>query len=465
MRKSVAILLVALFAVTALVSCKNEPKVITHTITFDANGGDGEMNRQIIVHNSATSLTKNSFSQYRNCFLWWTTEADGSGTKYFDGAVIKPLSDITLYAQWEYIEDVYLADGVTEWFDGNFYTLSGVVTMNGRINVRGDVVLILPDGCTLNAQKGIEVSEGSSLTIEPGENGTGILNATGTDDNAGIGGNKNHGAGTITINGGVINAEASDLGAAIGGGQNGTGGTIIINGGTITANGKDDAAGIGGGMTGEGGNITINGGVITATGGEYSAAIGGGEHRGGGVITINDGTVTATGVHQGAGIGGGLSGTGGTITINGGTIEATGGDETAGIGGGTYAGGGTITINGGTIVATGGNRGAGIGGSYDGDGGTVLITGGTVSAFGGDDGAGIGGGYNKYGANVTITGGNVLAVGGGVNDDTPGIGSGHYGGADGELNLGPGIRIMLGSEGTVWSYRFGDFRARYMKTK
>ena len=496
MRKSVVILLVALFAVTALVSCKNQPEVVGHIITFNANGGSGTMEKQVVVHNTATSLNKNTFSLYRNCFLWWSTAPDGSGTKYNDGGVIKLTSDITLYAQWEYLEDVVLANGVTDWFGGNFYTLTGEVTMSGRINVRGDVVLTLTDGCILNAQKGIAVCDGSRLTIETSGTGTGIINATGTDDNAAIGGNRDVGTGTIIINGGVITASGGDCSAAIGGGQNGNGGTIVINNGTITANGNNDGAGIGGGFQGDGGNITINGGVVNATAGKYSAAIGGGDAGNGGTIVINDGTITANGNNDGAGIGGGNGGDGGEITINDGNITASGGKYSAAIGGGSGGNGGIIIMNGGTVAANGNYNGAGIGGGDNGDGGditindgditvtggdyasaigggqyknggTVEINGGVLSATAGTHGAAIGGGYNGDGGDVTINGGS-LHLGGGVSWDDPcnGIGHGTGNTDDGTLTLGTDVSLLVSADDESWTaYNCSsDNRARYMKT-
>ena len=267
------------------------------------------------------------------------------------------------------------------------------VTISSRITVRGNVHLILADGASLTASKGITVAEGNNLTIYGQENGTGTL-ATGTPDrnNAGIG--------------------------SIGGPDDETSGVITINGGTVTATGGETAAGIGGGSSASG-TVIINGGTVDATGGSSGAGIGGGESDSG-TVTINGGTVKANGDNRGAGIGGGSGSIRiGIVTINGGTVNATGGsDWGAGIGSGEM-GSGTVTITGGTVNATGGPSSAGIGGSRNGSG-TVTITGGTVNATGGtpnnpinDWGAGIGGGSSGNGT-VTITGGTVTATGNGT---------------------------------------------------
>ena len=307
------------------------------------------------------------------------------------------------------------AEAVT-WTAG-WYAVSGNVTISEPITVNGEVHLILTNGCTLTAEKGIVVTSTNSLTIYAQSGGTGTLNATGTTDSsnnasAGIGGSTTiFDSGSITIHGGVINATGGASrwysGAGIGGstpssGNGGNSGTIKIYGGTITAEsrGFSVGAGIGGGGsggTGNGGagtNISIYGGNITAM--SYSDD-NGGAGIGGGSGQTNGGT--------------------GNITIGGGTIHSTGGSLGAGIGGGsgdTQSGNGTVTISGGKVTAVGGNYAAGIGGgggykyelyentvNHPGGTGSVTISGGIVDAssptdvyWTGYEGAPIGNGGN-----------------------------------------------------------------------
>ncbi|MGM9573840.1 MAG: beta strand repeat-containing protein, partial [Hominicoprocola sp.] len=215
----------------------------------------------------------------------------------------------------------------TNWSNG-WYVVNSDVTIDNRITVSGTVHLILADGCTLTAQKGIQVQDNDSnpnngssnaLTIYGQAGGTGRLNASaGNSGNAGIGGNgggsgSGGSCGTITINGGTVTANGgcgSDVegwgsefggGAGIGGGfgrdSGGSGGTVTINGGTVTATGGAGAvigggAGIGGGGSvgdqkdegfgGSGGSVTINGGTVTAIGGTGAQIGGGGAGIGGG---------------------------------------------------------------------------------------------------------------------------------------------------------------------------------------
>ena len=218
--------------------------------------------------------------------------------------------------------------------DGGWYVVNSNVTISERVTVTGKVHLILANGYTLNAAKGITVTGDNSLTIYGQSGGTGKLTATGDSLQAGIGGGGGQSGGAITINGGTVNATGGLQAAGIGGGYNGAGGTITINGGTVTAKGggsRYGGAGIGGGIYGTGGAITINDGTVNATGGYDSAGIGGGrEGAGGDQIVINGGTVKArSGQGSGVALGGGRDKEGGKVTINGGTVyvnKSTSGD-------------------------------------------------------------------------------------------------------------------------------------------
>ena len=215
-----------------------------------------------------------------------------------------------------------------------WYVVSGAVTNTVRIEVSGDVNLILKNGAELVAQQGINVSVIGNVTNRlaiwaqsTNESTRGSLTATGGKWQAGIGGNDDCGGGTVIVNGGRVTAFGGRYGSGIGGGDDGDGGNVTVNGGRVTAiaesHGVDESgAGIGGGSGGAGGYVTINGGDVTATG--YSGAgIGGGYRNDGGMVTIRGGTVTANSSNGGAGIGGGILGGGGDVVISGGTIAAS----------------------------------------------------------------------------------------------------------------------------------------------
>ena len=376
-------------------------------ITFISNGGGGLMFPQWVQKDVATNLKPNTFNWKGHYFTGWNTQKDGSGTKYDDKAKIQTNTDVTLYAQW--IVDISTMTDKTHWneSDGKYFTISADVTIYGRVVINGDITLILPEGKTLTAKRGITLKNGNALTIEG--SGTLVADASEEEGSAGIGGEYEQDGGTITINGGIINATAGEGGAGIGGGS-----------------GRDYGR--------NGGTITINEGTVKATGNEKGAGIGGG-----------------SGMHQG--------GDGGTITINGGTIEATGGRLAAGIGAGHGPFGGncgTVTINGGTVNASGGDGGAGIGGGItEGECGTVTINGGTVIANGIGGGAGIGGGYSQSGVFVTINGGTVKAAS--DSNDIPAIGPGYWNNLQGRLTIGY-AEIQANSLviNSGWSLYYGD---------
>lgn len=136
----------------------------------------------------------------------------------------------------------------TIWNEG-WYIAKGDVTITDRVQLNGDVHLILADGAKLNVPKGI------SLYRNPGrftvyaqstdEEKMGKLEAIAGRYDAAIG-NAFY-VGEVTINGGTVTASGSYYGIL---------GNVTINGGTITATG--DRVGIEGPLsTGESGNAVI----------------------------------------------------------------------------------------------------------------------------------------------------------------------------------------------------------------
>ena len=80
-------------------------KTHTYTISFDANGGEGEMDPLAMTYGKTENLTANGFTRNGYRFTGWNTQADGKGTSYTDGQEVTNLSTvdndkITLYAQW-----------------------------------------------------------------------------------------------------------------------------------------------------------------------------------------------------------------------------------------------------------------------------------------------------------------------------------------------------------------------------
>ena len=115
--------------------------------------------------------------------------------------------------------------------DGTTYVVSGSETINARLDVSGTVNIILCDGATFTARKGITVSTGDVLNIYAQSEGTGKLIAYGFDDTKSQGtlyaaiGDAQSGLirpstpadyGVVNIYGGQITADASSIAGASG---------------------------------------------------------------------------------------------------------------------------------------------------------------------------------------------------------------------------------------------------------
>lgn len=70
-------------------------------ITFDANGGTGTMEPQMVTSGQEAALASNLFSRDGYEFAGWNTNPYGTGAKWADGSRITLTAPITLYAQWE----------------------------------------------------------------------------------------------------------------------------------------------------------------------------------------------------------------------------------------------------------------------------------------------------------------------------------------------------------------------------
>lgn len=194
---------------------------------------------------------------------------------------------------------ISIAAGATVTFNG--VNISGIhedddAHKHAGITCLGNATIILADGTT-NIVKGFH------------ENYSGIQPAHNTSGDEY----------TLTIQGtGTLNASSNGDGAGIGGGSSTAipnCGNIVIQGGVIEATGGNNCAGIGGGLETICGNITISGGKITANGGHSAAAIGSGKLKSCGAISLSGCKVTANGGAYAAGIGSGSNGNFASINI------------------------------------------------------------------------------------------------------------------------------------------------------
>jgi len=73
----------------------------TYTVTFNANGGTGEMEPQVFTYGVDQALELNTFTKPDATFDRWNTFAGGLGTNYANGQIITLSTNIKLFAQWD----------------------------------------------------------------------------------------------------------------------------------------------------------------------------------------------------------------------------------------------------------------------------------------------------------------------------------------------------------------------------
>lgn len=103
--------------------------VSVHTITFNANGGEGTMDVFYVKDGETITLPANTFTNGPSTFIGWNTAANGSGTAYADKGTVKPTANMTLYAQWEAPKGTGVANG-HEWVDLGLPSGTKWATMN-----------------------------------------------------------------------------------------------------------------------------------------------------------------------------------------------------------------------------------------------------------------------------------------------------------------------------------------------
>ena len=75
--------------------------VAEYTLSYDANGGTGNVNPAAGIAGTAVVIEQNGFERSGYTFTGWNTAADGKGTAYKAGdSIIITDKDTVLYAQW-----------------------------------------------------------------------------------------------------------------------------------------------------------------------------------------------------------------------------------------------------------------------------------------------------------------------------------------------------------------------------
>ena len=104
----------------------------SYTVTYNSNGGTGNMDQQTFTEGIAQNLATNTFTRNGYTFNNWNTTQDGTGTSCADGASYTATGDVTLYAQWTPINYTisYNLDGGTVTGNPTTYTAeSNAITL------------------------------------------------------------------------------------------------------------------------------------------------------------------------------------------------------------------------------------------------------------------------------------------------------------------------------------------------
>ena len=255
---------------------------VTYTVTFDSDGGSAVSSQGIVSGQTATLPGAPVKQGYR--FQKWQLQ----GSDYDFSTPVT--ADITLTAVWTALPDIEymntsnvaatlagtdyypLEPSQTTLDGGTWVVVDDATTFTDRITVKNSVTLILTDGKTLTAQKGISVTanDNAVLTILAQSGGTGALTVTGVNQSsdACIGGdfaNKKYHCGTVSIYGGRITTSGNYMGAGIGGANGFRGGTINILGGQVDVSGGSYGHAIGYGYQSQTATATITLGWRNAT--------------------------------------------------------------------------------------------------------------------------------------------------------------------------------------------------------
>ena len=131
----------------------------SYTVSFDSNGGSGEMLSVNAKKNSSVLIKNNLFVNDGFIFSGWNTEPDGSGIMYSSGDSIKSDNDVILYAQWRVknsnsIELNTPIDNLNLGYDSNYevkvFKNDGSLKTSGFVGT-GDEIKIYQNGTLVNS--------------------------------------------------------------------------------------------------------------------------------------------------------------------------------------------------------------------------------------------------------------------------------------------------------------------------
>lgn len=225
------------------------------TISFNANGGNGTMDPQVVKADYSTALNKNTFVRTDYVFTGWNTSADGTGTAYANRQSITVQKDTTLYAQWDAVQVQWgevTETGMPSHWETDILSFA-VDSANAFSNETTIYIRLIDDVIT-------------TATLE--FNKTTILDLNGHDINRNLNEATENGN-VITVNGNLTLCDTSQTAATTpgkitGGYNSGNGGGVLVNrNGIFAMNGGE----ISGNTASNGGGVYIPGGASMSVSG------------------------------------------------------------------------------------------------------------------------------------------------------------------------------------------------------
>ena len=187
------------------------------TITFDSNGGIGNMKEINVLPLTYSRLKDNLYTRSGYIFTGWNTEADGTGTSYINKQSISITEDITLYAQWildydfnvSLVGDGVFKDEITLTLDINKLKSTDLLNITGALNY-DESKLELIDYSTIS---GYSLSyDNNNFTINGNNyNGNSILTLTFRNLNLNDGDSTTISISNIVINNGNVLIDNNNL--------------------------------------------------------------------------------------------------------------------------------------------------------------------------------------------------------------------------------------------------------------
>ena len=138
----------------------------TVVITFDSNGGSGEMSPQTVEVGVETKLADVKFVKEGFVFTGWNDKANGTGKFYENGAAVTPMADLTLYARWQEIpneDDPSVENDPPAWSDAMVLSVDNFSLIAGEtasVSVTG-----VSDVTMTGAVYSVQGSEAKPLTL------------------------------------------------------------------------------------------------------------------------------------------------------------------------------------------------------------------------------------------------------------------------------------------------------------